>query len=143
MRLLVVCSYKEQLSDHMAPFVMEQVEALCALGVECDCFLVKGKGVLGYLRQLKPLKNKISIFQPEVVHAHFGLCGLLANLQRKTPVVTTYHGSDINDKKALPFSKLAIRLSAWNIFVSCKTKEIVKPKKNYSLLPCGVGFSDL
>jgi glycosyltransferase involved in cell wall biosynthesis len=127
----------------MAPFVKEQMEALCALGVECYCFLVQGKGVSGYLRQLKPLKNKISTFHPDVVHAHFGLCGLLANLQRKIPVVTSYHGSDINDKKVLLFSKLAMHLSAWNTFVSRKTIELAKPKKKYALLPCGIDFSEL
>ena len=143
MKVLVICSFKERIEGHIAPFVREQVETLRASGVECVVFLVKGKGVLGYLKQLKPLKNKIKECCPEVIHAHFGLCGLLANLQRKVPVVTTYHGSDINDKKALPFSKWAMRLSAWNIFVSRKTLEMAKPKKKYSLLPCGIDLSDL
>lgn len=143
MKTLVVCSFKENQCEHMAPFIKEQVEALRAMDVECDCFLVKGKGILGYLRQLKPLKNKISEFCPEVIHAHFGLCGLLANLQRKVPVVTTYHGSDINDRKVLPFSKVAMRLSSWNVFVSKKTLEIAKSKRKYALLPCGIDLSSL
>ena len=143
MKVLVVCSFKENYHDNIAPFIKEQVEALRAMGVECDCFMVKGKGVLGYLRQLKPLKSKISEFHPDVIHAHFGLCGLLANLQREVPVVTTYHGSDINDSRALPFSKMAIRLSSWNLFVSRKTLGIAKPKRKYTLLPCGIDFSDL
>lgn len=143
MKVLVVCSYKEQLNDNLAPFVKEQVEALRAMGVECECFLVKGKGITGYLRQLRPLKDRISAFCPDVVHAHFGLCGLLANLQRNVPVVTTYHGSDINDKKVRPLSLMAIRLSKWNMFVSRKTMEIAKPKRKYSLLPCGIDLSDL
>ena len=143
MKALVVCSFKERLNGHVAPFVKEQVEALGKAGMECELFLVKGKGTLGYLQQLKPLKNNIKDFNPDVIHAHFGLCGLLANLQRKVPVVTTYHGSDINDKKNLPFSKMAMRLSAWNIFVSRKTMEIAKPKKKCTLLPCGIDFSDL
>ena len=143
MKVLTVCSFKRHLPDQMAPFVKEQVEALRSVSVGCDYFLVQGEGFLGYLRQLKPLKDKIRAFQPDVVHAHFGLCGLLANLQRKVPVVTTYHGSDINNKTILPFSRMAIRLSAWNVFVSRKTMEIAKPKKKYSILPCGIELSDL
>ena len=135
MRVLVVCSFKERLKSHIAPFVSEQVDALGKAGTECELFLVKGKGVLGYLKQLKPLKKRIKSFNPDVIHAHFGLCGLLSNLQRNVPVITTYHGSDINDKKAFAFSKMAMRLSAWNIFVSRKTLEIAKPKQNHSLLP--------
>lgn len=143
MKVLVVCSYKEQLQDNMAPFVREQAEALRTLGIECECFLVKGRGITGYLRQLRPLKDKVSKFCPDVIHAHFGLCGLLANLQRDVPVVTTYHGSDINDKKVRPFSRMAMRLSKWNIFVSRKTMELVRPNRKYTLLPCGVDLSDL
>jgi glycosyltransferase involved in cell wall biosynthesis len=68
---------------------------------------------------------------------------LLANLQRGVSVVTTYHGSDINDKAVFRFSKMAMFLSAWNIFVSKKTLNIARPKKRFSLLPCGVDFSEL
>lgn len=142
-KALVVCSFKEKLSGHIAPFVKEQLVALQEYGIECEAFLVKGNGIAGYLKQLKPLKTRIKSFNPDVVHAHFGLCGLLANLQREVPVITTYHGSDINDKKAFPFSKMAMRLSAWNIFVSRKTMRIAKPKKKCTLLPCGIDFSDL
>lgn len=140
MKVLVVARYKEY---GYAPFVTQQVAALQKQSVECQLFPVKSKGVTGYLKHLKALNNAIRDFHPDVVHAHYGLCGLLANLQRKVPVVTTYHGSDINDKKVLPFSKTAMRLSAWNIFVSQKTIEIAKPKKKYSLVPCGIDLSEL
>lgn len=142
MRVLVVCSFKEGLPQNAAPFVVEQMEALRRCNVECDLFLVKGKGVRGYLRQLRPLKKSIDSFHPNVVHAHFGLCGLLANLQRKVPVVTTYHGSDINDPKAFRFSKMAISLSAWNIFVSRKNMEMAHVQERCSLIPCGIDLDD-
>lgn len=140
MRVLVVARYKER---GFAPFVTQQVAALEKQGVECQYFPVKSKGIRGYLQHLNALKKAIRDFKPDIVHAHYGLCGLLSNLQRRVPVVTTYHGSDINDKKVFPLSKMAMRLSAWNIFVSQKTIEIAKPKKKYSLLPCGIDLSDL
>lgn len=143
MKVIVVCRYKENFEDHIAPFVGEQVNVLWGMGVEYRLFLINGKGVSGYLKQLKPLKDRIRQYKPDLVHAHFGLCGLLANLQRKVPVVTTYHGSDINDSKVLPFSKMAMRLSSWNVFVSQKILEIAQPKRKYTLLPCGIDISDL
>lgn len=121
-----------------APFIVEQAEALKQLGCEIDYFGVQGGGIMGYLRNRKALMKKIAAFQPNVIHAHYGLCGLLANLQRKVPVVTTYHGSDINERKVLPFSRLSMALSAWNIFVSKRTMRIVCPHKRYSLFPCGI-----
>ena len=140
MRILVVASFNK---GRFAPFIVEQVEALKKQGCTIEFFGLQGKGLLGYLRNLPLLKRKIKAFCPDVIHAHYGLSGLLANLQRHVPVVTTYHGSDINDKKVLPFSKMAMRLSAWNVFVSRKTLEIAKPKKKYILLPCGIDLSDL
>ena len=52
-------------------------------------------------------------FKPDIIHAHYGLSGLLANLQRSIPVVTTYHGSDINLPKVfLVIKKSASRLNS-------------------------------
>lgn len=139
MKVLVVARYKEY---GYAPFVTEQVAALERLGIECRYFPVKSKGVTGYLKYLNALRKEIREIQPDVVHAHYGLCGLFANLQRRVPVVTTYHGSDINDKKVLMLSKIAIRRSAFNIFVSQKNIEIAKPKKRFALIPCGINLED-
>lgn len=140
MRILIVGSFNR---NRFAPFIQEQAEALQAAGCEMAFFGLQGKGLQGYLKNLPAIKRKIKAFHPDVVHAHYGLSGLLANLQRQVPVVTTYHGSDINESKILPFSKLSIRLSAWNIFVSRKTMDIAQPKKRFSLLPCGINLADL
>lgn len=140
MKVLVVASYNK---GRFAPFIIEQAEALKKQGCQAEFFGLQGKGVKGYLKNLSSLKKEIKEFKPDVIHAHYGLSGLLTNMQRRIPVVTTYHGSDINDKSVLRFSKMAICLSAWNVFVSTKTLEIAKPKKKYSLIPCGIDLSDL
>ena len=140
MRILVVASFNK---GRFAPFIVEQVGALEKQGCTTGFFGLQGKGLRGYLRNLPLLKQKIKEFCPDVIHAHYGLSGLFANLQRRIPVVTTYHGSDINDKKVLPFSRIAMFLSAWNVFVSRKTLEIAGPKEKYKLLPCGIDLSDL
>ncbi len=134
-KVLIVASYN---SGRFSPFVVEQVEALQSLGIKVEYFGVTGKGIFGYLRNRKALIQKIRAFQPSIIHAHYGLCGLLANLQRQVPVITTYHGSDINEPKVLPFSRIAIRLSSWNIFVSQRNVDIARARSQYTLLPCGV-----
>lgn len=139
MKVLVVASFNK---GSFAPFITEQAEAVKAAGCEVDFFGLQGKGLKGYLKNLPALKRKIREFQPDVIHAHYGLSGLFANLQRRVPVVTTYHGSDINDKSVRRFSKMAMRLSAWNVFVSEKTLAIAQPRKQYSLIPCGVDLSE-
>lgn len=137
MKILIVASYNK---NKFAPFIVEQAEALKRVGCEIDYFGVVGKGIKGYLSAFSVLRKKIKSFKPDVIHAHYGLSGLLANLQRKVSVVTTYHGSDINLPNVLRISKIAMILSAWNIFVSQKNVEIAQPKKNYILLPCGINL---
>lgn len=140
MKVLIVASYNK---NRFAPFIVEQAEALKRHGCEIEYLGLQGKGIKGYLKNLPALRHRIQAFRPDVIHAHYGLSGLLANLQRRLPVVTTYHGSDINEKKVFRFSKIAMRHSAWNIFVSQKTLDIAQPKKHYSLLPCGIDLSEV
>lgn len=139
MRILIVASRNK---GSFAPFIVEQAEALKSLGCEVDFFGLLGKGLRGYLGNLSTLKRRIKEFQPDIVHAHYGLSGLLATLQHMVPVVVTYHGSDINDPKVMRFSKKAMHRSAWNVFVSRKTLEIAQPRKRYTLLPCGIDMTE-
>ena len=139
MRILIVARCK---NGHYAPFITEQVDAIEKQGVECKYFGVDGKGITGYLRQVPKLKKVIRSFHPDLIHAHYGLCGLLANYQRKVPVITTYHGSDINNPKAFRLSKKAIRRSRFNIFVSQKNVDIARPQKIFALIPCGINLED-
>ncbi len=136
-KILVVASDK---GGRFVPFVEEQIIALQQAGVELVRYGVTGKGVVGYLRELPALRRLIRAERPDIVHAHYGLSGLLANLQRIVPVVTTYHGSDINLPNVLRFSKIAMRLSSYNIFVSKRNIVIAQPKEKYTLLPCGVNI---
>ena len=147
MKLLIIASDK---GGHFVPFIEEQIAALEACGVQIVRYGVTGKGVVGYLRELPALRRLIRAERPDIIHAHYGLCGLLANLQRMVPVVTTYHGSDINKPNIRRFSKIAMRLSAHNIFVSARSVAIAfrlspfafRLKKTSTLLPCGVNLTD-
>lgn len=132
MKVLIVASYNK---NRFAPFVLEQAQAMQQAGCEIAWFGIRGKGAFGYLRELPRLRKHIRDIQPNVIHAHYGLSGLLANLAtRRVPVVTTYHGSDINQPNVRPFSRLAMRLSAWNIFVNGAWAK----GRKASVIPCGV-----
>lgn len=120
-----------------SPFVLEQVNALKKKGIEFDFFQIKGKGIIGYLNNYKRLIEQIKSIGPDIVHAHYGLSGLLAVFQRKIPVVTTFHGSDINVTKNRILSKIADLLSAVSIFVSIDLA-IKLNKKKPNVIPCGV-----
>lgn len=139
MKILIVCSAN---SGTISPFIKEQANSLQALGEDIDFFLIQQKGLLGYVRERKGLLSKISEFNPQLIHAHYGLSGLLANLQRSIPVITTYHGCDINKPSLRVFSVISILLSKFNIFVSKKQVTFVKFfLGDYDVIPCGVDYS--
>lgn len=143
MKILIVLSgnieeFKPQL--HHA-FVHEQIESIKKdFDIEYDFYPIKGKGITGYLKNISQLKKKISSFKPDLVHAHFGLSGLLAVLQRKVPVVITFHGSDINLDSIRPLSMIAAKLSKYNIYVSDKIFKKIKLNNKGSVIPCGINL---
>lgn len=139
MKIVVVCSrrYYAQETDYVAPFIYEQVKELEQLGCQFKYVLIQA-GWKSYLKTFLTLKKEIKNFSPDIIHAHGGHCGFIANLQKKIPVVTTYHGSDINSKKTRIFSLFSIKSSKFNIFVSQKLLEISGAKVNAQVIPCGV-----
>lgn len=137
MKILVVGSGNKK---ELSPFILDQIDALSKLNLDIDVFRIKGKGMLGYIKNFKPLISKIETFNPDIIHAHFGLSGLLCGLQRRVPVITTLHGSDINNKKVRMYSILATYLSKMNIVVSKELGEYLTTSKKV-VIPCGVDFS--
>lgn len=141
MRILIVNSCNSAKDSFDYVFVNDQADALKNLGYIVDFFGIKGSGILGYLSNRKKLLDKISEFHPDIIHAHYGLSGLLANLQRRVPVITTYIGSDINNNNIFFISQIVMVLSAQNIFVSKKIKNKSLLKSNQTLLPYGIDLN--
>ena len=80
----------------------------------------------------------IKEFRPDIVHAHYGLSGLFATLQKKIPAIVTYHGSDIHKGGLILFlSRIAMYKAVWNIIVSNPLCKIANIKRNVSVIPCG------
>ena len=76
MRILVVASFNR---GRFAPFIVEQAAALKKQGCEIEWLGLRGKGLKGYLKNYPSLKQTIKAFHPDIIHAHYGLSGLLAN----------------------------------------------------------------
>lgn len=144
MRILLVARYKQGFNKHMMPFVDEQGEAIRSLGNEVDYFLVEGKGLFSYFSAKKPFLQKIKSFNPDIVHAHYGLSGITAVLQEKVPVVTTFHnGETLGFKQNLLSSAFSLRAS-YMVYVAqhIYDKAFYKRKKDFSIIPCGVNLDE-
>ena len=133
--LLVIYSGNERVNT---TFIHEQIASLEDIGIPITKFNILGSGILGYLKNygnlLKVIRNK----NVNLIHTHYGFAGLLANLQRRVPVITTYHGTDINLKKGIVFSIFSIFLSKANIFVDPSQVKKLPEKKKSHVIPCGI-----
>jgi N-acetyl sugar amidotransferase len=144
MKVLIVCSGNKSNGDfHFEldqPFIYEQTKNLELSGIEFELFLIKGKGISGYLKNITKLWKAVKRNKYDIVHAHYGPSGFVALFQRKVPVIITFHGSDINQKKTLLISNIVSLLADYRIFVSplLYEKLLIKPRKNYSVIPCGI-----
>ena len=154
MRVLEVSRYKTNFADHQLPFVTEQGEAIAqelrkldnghltldngASAVEY--FLVKGN----YVTAVRELKKKIREFKPDIVHAHYGLSAITAELQGLVPVVTTFHnGETLNPIVNLMSSLMSLR-AKHVIYVAQHIRDLSYFKaKNYSIIPCGVPMEEM
>lgn len=139
MRVLEVSRYKKTMAGNISPFVYEQGESIRALGHEVEYFLVKGN----YIKAVGALKNKIHEFKPDIVHAHFGLSAITAELQSIVPVVTTFHnGETLNWHVNLMSSLMSLR-AKHVIYVAQHIRDLSYFKaKNYSIIPCGVNMEE-
>ena len=139
MKVLIVCSCTSgQISG---PFIEEQVNSLKKLEVEFDYFLIKGKGIKAYIKSYFRYIKKIWRSDYDLIHAHYGFSGLMASCQFIKPVITTFHGSDINIIKNRKYSKTAYIFSRFSIFVDINMPEKIGAKRKFAIIPCGTDIN--
>jgi len=142
MKVLIVCSKN---AGYISPFVTEQANALMQQGVEIEYAPIVGKGILGYLKNYFSLVKKIKEYKPDLVHAHYGLSGALAVIQRIVPVVITFHDGETHTTVANLISSTASLFAVHSIYVAqhIYDKCFFKRKSNFTIMPCGVDIKNI
>lgn len=133
-------------------FIRSQGESLIEKGINLDYLPIKGKGILGYSKNINAIKTKAKDY--DIIHAHYGLIGLLCALSfTKKPLVLSVMGSDIygsyNPEGKRIFSSYFIMLLTQIALLKCdaliaKSVNIYKfiPYKNKTeIIANGVNFS--
>lgn len=142
MKVLFVCSGNfTGLFEHKMVFVHEVREALISKGIKIDVFLVKGKGLFGYLKSIFNFWKIVFNSDYDLIHAYYGLSGLLACLQLSKPVITTFLGSDINLPNIRRISKIVYSISSFSIFVDKKLAQLINAKKKYVVQSLGIDLA--
>jgi glycosyltransferase involved in cell wall biosynthesis len=140
MRVLFVSSGNKK--SGISPIVFAQGESLRKKGVEVEYFVIKGKGLWGYLKGIVNLILKTRKVKYDLIHAHYSLSGFVAAFTFKKRIIVSLMGTDAHRKG---LQRLAIKLFNsifWEKTI-VKTQEM-KTKlgiKNALIIPNGVDIS--
>lgn len=143
----------------ISPIVKNQGDSLVSLGHRVDFYTLKGKGVKGYISSSFKLRKFLRANQPEVIHVHYGLCGIsffIAQLglskKKKLPLVISFMGDDLlgsissngrytfKSRILTSINKWIARNHAQEIIVKSKEMSEAIDKIKVSILPNGVNF---
>ncbi|MGB0871628.1 MAG: glycosyltransferase [Solirubrobacterales bacterium] len=146
MRVLIVTNmYPTRERPEFGVFVREQLEALSRLeGVQTELYVIEGGGMNAYRKAVRPLRKHLRTRQYDIVHAHYGLTGWVARRAKATPLVVTYHGTDLRHEKVGKWSKrLARRIDQAAVVSDDLGRELAAVKKlrrPVAVLPTGVNL---
>lgn len=94
MRVLFVSSGNS--SQGIGAVVANQAESLSRIGVYISIYTITGKGIVGYLSNVKKLRRVIMEDDFSIIHAHYGFCGIVSLLAKgKEPLVVSFMGDDV------------------------------------------------
>lgn len=150
--LMVTSQWPSDEYPHRVPFLVNEVDAIRKCGVDVDVFAFSGRGrPLNYLRDWLKLQHFLQEHTYDLIHAQFGQSGLITIFPKRTPLIVTFHGSDLNGIYT-PSGNLTTRgyilrrasqvvasIADAVILVSASLAQFLPRKqKNYHVLPCGL-----
>jgi teichuronic acid biosynthesis glycosyltransferase TuaC len=158
MRVLFISSGNIASQDNIgiSPFIYCQGESLKRFGLDIEYFKIIGTGLRGYFRNIfylrKFFKSKNSF---DIIHAHYGFCGIVAALAcPRLPIVISFMGDDlIGEIKNGKYSKTSSIFALLNRLLACVvySHSIVKSnhlfhklfrRRNATIIPNGVDLNN-
>ncbi len=140
MKVLFISSGNSE--SGISPIVLNQGESILNLGIEVSYFTIKGKGLLGYLKNISKIRELIKNNKFDIVHAHYSLSPFVATLSGAKPLIVSLMGSDV---KAKSYYKILIKIFNklfWkNIIVKSEDMEISLGIDNVKIIPNGVDLN--
>ncbi len=136
-RVLVVTNmYPTTDEPWYGAFVADQVEDLRESGMDIEVMTFDGRERWrAYLEAVPRLRAAVRGRGFDLVHAHYGLTGAVGAFQSDAPLVTTFHGSDLNIPWQRRCSAVAARRGAV-IFQSARDTALVRHARA-AVIPCG------
>jgi glycosyltransferase involved in cell wall biosynthesis len=125
------------------PITQNQGESLISNGVFVFFYDILGHGIMGYFRNIVLLRKKIKECDPDILHAHYSISGILTSLCLSgKPIIVSLMGSDVMSAKI--GSRLVIWIFShfvWNLVI-VKSEEMRRKLGNkvVHVIPNGVNL---
>tara|TARA_Y100000588_G_scaffold330566_1_gene367560 strand:+ start:3734 stop:4723 length:990 start_codon:yes stop_codon:yes gene_type:complete len=142
MRVLTVTNmYPSPARPVCGSFVKAQVDSLRELGVDVQVLFVDtGASKFNYLRGAREVAARLASGPYDLIHVHFGLCGLWTSWQSHCPVVISCGGGDIMHPLTRPISQWVARRADAVIVKSEQLKHALGVSQAH-VIPNGVDLS--
>ena len=150
--LMVTGIYPTEDRPHKGTFIKSQADSLVAAGVEVEILHPEpGPVLLRYFRTIMQVWLKARKHNFDIVHGHYGQWCLFTRLQWSTPVVASFHGSDLlgvplKNGKYSKLHALTANVSRWlcsrvdAVIVQSEVMKKAAKKEGVFVIPTGVDF---
>ena len=143
MKVIFVASGNKTVGK-VSSFVQSQYDSLQAAGLDMILFPVVGHGIKAHLRAAIELRRLIRQEQPDVVHAHYSICGHVATmarlwLQKKPKLVVSILGSFPTHTKKWRLVRFCIR-HIWDKTIVKSQRTARQLGEDVSIIPNGVNL---
>jgi glycosyltransferase involved in cell wall biosynthesis len=138
MRVLVVTNLTpDERTPNRGNYVRDQVAALRRLGAEVD-LLSFPIGKRQYARAVGRIRHALRERHFDLVHAHYGLAGWCARLAGASPLIVTFHGTDVRHRTV---GRLSRRLARSLDLTAGASRALFAPEGGRPGLPHSPGMT--
>lgn len=125
-------------------FVQSQFDSLKAIGLDMKLMPIVGHGVLAHLKAVRKLRRIIRTERPDIVHAHYSICGYVASiaclgLKKRPRIVVSILGSFPRPTKKLKLVRFCIK-HLWDRIIVKSRRTANQLGLPVSIIPNGVNL---
>lgn len=127
----------------VSAFVNSQFESLKQQGVDMHLFPIIGKGWKAYAQSIPQLRNLIKKERPDIVHAHYSICGVVAAMAcvgLRTKVVVSILGSFPHKSFKLYWVRFFVK-HVWDSTITKSQRTSNQLAIDLPVIPNGVNLS--
>ena len=140
LKVLFVCSGNN--SSGRSSNVDVQAAGIVDAGVDVHFFEIRGRGVTGYVNNIIKLKKHLRNNSYDVIHAHYGLSGIVASLARAKPLIVTIMGSELYLSRILRNIMIFFIRNIWKkTLVQSEQMKVITGVNHTVVLPNGVDIN--